>query len=72
MTDFNGPAQEISFICYTIDISIATMGGLEDTWIGCLAHLLQTRKNYQQFGEEISSINKIEYYRINTFTKCFI
>ena len=39
MMGFNGQDQEISFICYIIDILIATTDGLEVILIGCLAPL---------------------------------
>ena len=64
MMDFNGPDLEIFFICYITDTSIVTMGGLEAIWIGCLVHLLQARKTYQKFGEEITNTTKL-FYKFN-------
>ena len=59
MMDFNGQDLETFFICYTIVISIVTMGGLVDTSIGCLAHLQPIRKKFLRYGEE--ETNPIKY-----------
>jgi hypothetical protein len=42
------------------------MDGLEATWIGCLVHLLQAKKKYQKFGEEIPNPTKF-FYVFNFF-----
>ena len=64
MMDFSGPDLEISFICCIIDILIAIMGGLEVTLIGYLVHLLQIRKKYQTFGEEVTSSTRLSLQKL--------